>query len=202
VVTIDEKIKRKIEGVKRWEKANPGLSWVSDWYAKDEEKIFITKDLLNSEAYRSLSRAGYLIYQDFLSKRIMHKIKRNGKKVWAIANNGEIIYPYSEAIEKGISPKTFVETIDELQGKGFIDITHQGKGGRKPAKGTGDVSTYWIDDRWREYGTPEFQPPRKPRRKDKRKDRGFALIWKDEKRAKAMIEKRKQTIRAKKEEQT
>ena len=70
--------------------------------------------------------------------------------------------------------KLFIH-IDELQQKGFIDITHQGKGGRKPANGTGDVSLYWIDDRWKEYGTNDFRPPRNPRIKDNRKGRGWAL---------------------------
>jgi hypothetical protein len=194
VPTVEERISRKIESVREWREANPGISYVDDWHPEDEPKIYIQKELLYSLVYRSLSRAALLVYQDFLAKRVMRLIKRNKKKYWCIENNGKIIYPYSEAENRGISRKTFVKAIDELQRKGFIDITHLGKGGRKPAKGTGDVTTYMIDDRWRDYGTLEFRPPRKPRRKDKRKGRGFALIWKDEKKANEMVAKRNRTI--------
>ncbi len=118
-----------------------------------------------------------LIYQDFLAKRDMRAIKRKRQpRKWVIANNGEIIYPYSNAEENGFSKDQFRNAIDELQEKGLLDITHQGKGGRKPAKGTGDVSMYWIDDRWKDYGTDAFRPPRKPRKKDKRKGRGWACL--------------------------
>lgn len=176
---VSETIKARIEKASNWEKANPGLSWCDSEYLEDEPKIYITKKLLKSRAYRSLSKTALLIYQDFLAKRIMKPIKRNKKKFWVIENNGEIIYPYSEAVENGFTKTQFRNAIDELQQKGFIDITHQGKGGRKPAKGTGDVSKYMIDERWRDYGTMEFKQPRNPRRKDKRSGRGFAILWND-----------------------
>lgn len=173
--TIDEAIDEKIKKVQRWEEANPGLKWCNPEHPEDEPKIYITKELLESSAYRSLSRVALLIYQDFLSKRILKKINRNKQRSWICENNGNIIYPYLEAEEKGFSRVQFRDGIDELQEKGFIDIKHQGKGGRKPQKGTGDVSLYWIDDRWQKWGTDGFKPPRKPRKKDLRKGRGWAL---------------------------
>jgi hypothetical protein len=172
MVTVTEVVREKIEKAAKWREAN---SWCNSEYPQDEAKIYITKELLESEAYRSLSRCALLIYQDFLAKREMVAIKRNRKKVWVINNNGEIIYPYSEAEEKGFSRQQFIKSIDELQQKGLIDITHQGKGGRKSAKGTGDVSKYWIDDRWLDYETEDFRLPRNPRVKDERKDRGWSL---------------------------
>jgi hypothetical protein len=191
VFTIEESIKHKIEKARNWEKANPSLSWCESSYSEDEGKIYILKELLESIHYRSLSKVAMLVYQDFLSKRIMAKVKGGRKKIWKIQNNGEIIYPYSEAVEKGFTKAQFRNAIDELQEKGFIDITHQGKGGRKPAKGTGDVTTYMIDERWREYGTPDFKPPRNLRRKDKRSGRGFALLWNDPKHKKKLLEKQR-----------
>ena len=105
----------------------------------------------------------------------MKLIKRNRKKVWVCENNGDIIYPYAEAEKNGFTRDQFRNSIDQLQENGLLDITHQGKGGRKPAKGTGDVSRYLIDDRWRDYGTDDFKQPRNPRKKDSRKGRGWAL---------------------------
>jgi len=170
MVTVAENERAKIEKAARWRKENPGCAE----YVQDEPKIYITKELLESEAYRSLSRCAMLIYQDFLAKRDMRHVKRDRKKVWVIQNNGEIIYPYTQAKDNGFSSDQFRNAIDELQQKGLIDITHQGKGGRKPTDGAGDVSQYAIDNRWQDYGTEDFRP-RKPRKKDKRNGRGWAL---------------------------
>ena len=112
-----------------------------------------------------------------------------------MGNNGELVYPYHEAEENGFSSKQFRNAIDELQAKGLIDITHRGHGGRKPKEGEGDFTTYWIDDRWIEYGTDDFRPPRKPREKETRKDRGWTLLMKDPKKRKQIIAKRKKTVR-------
>ena len=172
MVTVAESVRNKIEKDAKWRKENP---WHSPEYYKDESKIYITKELLKSKAYRSLSRVAMLLYQDFLSKREMVATKRNRKTVWQINNNGEIVYPYTEAEENGFSRKQFRDGIDELQEKGLLDIKHLGKGGRKPANGTGDVTLYWINDRWIDYGTDDFKPPRNPRPKDERTDRGWAL---------------------------
>jgi len=188
-----EDIKQKAEKAKKWETENPGLSWCSPLYAEDAPKIFISKEMLESKAYRSLSKIAMLLLQDFLAKREMVRIKRSKEKKWACRNNGEIIYTYTEAVSKGISRKQFVNGIDELQEKGFVDITHRGRGGRKPAKGTGDVTTFWIDDRWKKYGTADFKTARIPRKKDTRKGRGFRLIWQNRERGEAMIRKGQKT---------
>ncbi len=163
MATVEEHIKQKIAKVKKWEEANPGLSWYNPEYAENESKIYITKELLNHLAYRSLSRVAMLLYQDFLSKRVMKQVS---KKKWVCKNNGNIVFPVTEAVEKGYSRDQFRNGIDELQSKGLLDLTHQGKGGRKPLKGMADVSKYWIDDRWKKYGTDDFKPARNLRKKD------------------------------------
>lgn len=191
VPTIEEKIKAKSRLIGKWEEANPGLSWFDSEINEDEPKIFITKELLESKAYRSLSKAAMLIYQDFLAKRVLKQIRRKKEKIWVIVNNGELIYPYLEAEKKGLSRQTFSKAISELQQKGLIDITHRGKGGRKPAKGTGDVTTYMMDTRWRDYETDDFRPPRKLKVKDTRQDRGFALLMSDPVKRKAILKKRR-----------
>ena len=208
MVTAREQAQQRVENKAKWLDANPGsggleefVRWVSQWvsqeYKKDEPKIYLEKELIDSPAYRSLSRIAILIYLDFLGKRFLKQVKRDKKRVWVIENNGDIKYPYTEAVDRGISKKKFVKAIDELQQKGLLDITHQGKGGRKPAKGTGDVTTYWIDDRWKKYGTDDFRPPRNPRKKDTRKGQGFELIWKDRERGESMNRKAHATLKRK-----
>jgi hypothetical protein len=178
MVTVAEDIKEKIARAEAWEEANPGRSWCEVVHPENEPKIYITKELIRSPAYRSLSRVAMLVYQDFLVKRIMKHANRNKRKVWVIENNGEIVYPYSEAVRKGFSRDQFRNAIDELQIKGFIDIKHLGKGGRKPSCGTGDFTKYFIDNRWCDFDEDNKRSrrsPRNPRKKDNRRGRGWAL---------------------------
>lgn len=191
VGTVAERIEKKSKAIKTWEKANPGLSWSASEYEVAEPKIYIPKEMLSSPVYRGLSRIAMLLLQDFLAKRIL---KQASKKKWFCENNGNIIFSFQEAVEKGYSRNQFRNGIDELQHKGFIDITHQGKGGRRPLKGHADCSKYLLDDRWRQYGTPEFKPARKPRRKDTRQGRGWALVMNNPKMKKKILAKRKKKL--------
>ena len=100
----------------------------------------------------------------------MEQVKRSKRSEdWIIRNNGEIVYPYSEAVRKEIGRREFRNAIDELIEKGFLDITHQGSGGH-----SSDMTKYFIDDRWQDYGTPSFRPAKNPRRKDSRTGRGWS----------------------------
>lgn len=133
------------------------------------KNIWFDKELLRSSAFRSLSKWGLLVYLDFLRKRQMVQVKRSKKSdCWLIRNNGEIVYPYSEAEHKGIGRREFRNAIDELIMKGFLDIAHRGSGGR-----SGDMTKYFIDERWKDHGTSSFRPARNPRVKDSRKGRGW-----------------------------
>lgn len=135
------------------------------------KNIWLDKNLLRSRAFRSLKKWAMLAYLDFLRKRQMESVKK-GKRSdeWIIKNNGKIVYPYAEAECKGISRSQFRNAIDELIAKGFLDITHLGSGGR-----AGDMTMYFLDDRWKKYGTPAFKPAKNPRRKDTRKSRGWSV---------------------------
>ena len=107
----------------------------------------------------------------------MEKVKNRKRSAeWVIRNNGDIVYPYLEAEKKGIGRREFRNAIDELIEKGFIDITHQGSGGRAR-----DMTTYFIDDRWKDYGTAMFRPASNPRKKDSRKGVGWSLFHSKEK---------------------
>jgi len=107
----------------------------------------------------------------------MEKVKNNKRSAeWIIKNNGDIVYPYLEAEKKGIGRREYRNAIDELIEKGFLDITHQGSGGR-----SSDMSRYFIDDRWKNYGTAAFLPAKNPRKKDSRKGVGWSAYHADKK---------------------
>jgi len=137
-----------------------------------QQKFYFDRDIAKSEAFRSMKASSILVYLDF---RMKCKVKKNkghsGKRnIWDITNNGEIEYTYSEAVKKGFTRARFMRAIDELVGKGFIDIYHSGSGGKK-----GDKSLYAISGRWRSWGATNFIPKTRP--KDDRGDRGFAKYW-------------------------
>ena len=95
------------------------------------------------------------------SQYVSDKVK--GAMQWTNYNNGEIVFSYAEAIDedkfKFTRPK-FRRALDNLIKFSFIDINHHGGGMFK------DMTTYYISDRWRDYGTPAFKE--KSRRKDTR----------------------------------
>lgn len=144
-----------------------------------EKGIRFDKNLLRSKAFRSLNKWSILVHLDFLRKRQWSRVKRDGNKIWVFTNDGEIVYPYMEAERKGIGRREFRNAIDELIKKGFLDINHHGKGGRKKidknGKAIGDMTTYIISDRWKDHGKPNFKPPKVDRKKDNRGGRGWAV---------------------------
>ncbi len=134
---------------------------------KNSKVVVFEQRLLKSKAYRSLRKpTSYFVFAIFMTKRQLAKVGRQGRKHWDITNNGEIEFTYIEAKkEYGISNGAFRDAIDELIEKGFIDITATGMGVHKVK------NLYSISDRWRLYGTSEYEPP-KPRPKKPIK-RGF-----------------------------
>jgi hypothetical protein len=106
-LTIDEINQEKSRVLNNWHKANPGISDETDYESK-RPKIYILKEILESDAYRSLSKSAMLIYQDFLAKRIFIEIGRGKMKRWQLINNGEIVYPFLEAERKGLDMTKFL----------------------------------------------------------------------------------------------
>ena len=105
-----------------------------------------------------LSKTGQNVFLIFLTKRQVAQVGRKGKEKWVIVNNGEIVFPYCDAKDKyGIPASTFSRAIDQLIEFGLIDINHLGGGMVK------DMTTYYISDRWRDYGTPEFKKQFRPK---------------------------------------
>lgn len=138
---------------------------------KNNKPIYVPRDLLRSKAYRELKKKKSApILLDFLGKRQMEHIGRGGKKKWTCTNNGKIEFPYSEAQEKGYSPKQFIDGKRELVEHGFIDVSNPG------GIYDGDTAKFSISERWRKFGTPEFEF--KTIEKDNREGRGFSAAWK------------------------
>ncbi|MFC1890926.1 hypothetical protein ACFLZT_00870 [Thermodesulfobacteriota bacterium] len=138
--------------------------------------IVLERELIKSEAFRSLTAIAIIVYLDFRMKCVgKHSSPRQGrKKEFVILNNGQIEYCFSEALKKGITRTRFNRALKALVEKGFIDISHLGMGGTK-----GDKNKYAISDRWKHWGTARFEKVTKE--KDTREGRGFAVYWRKKK---------------------
>ena len=119
---------------------------------KAKDVFWLDRKLPKSKAFLSLKRISLQVLIIFHTKCQMAEIKRSGQKEWMIKNNGEIEFTYLEAERKyGLSKRQFTTALDHLVEKGFIDVSHAGAAFR------GDKSKYALSDRWRKYGTDEFE---------------------------------------------
>jgi hypothetical protein len=126
------------------------------------QNIWVERGLIESKAFAALkTTTAHRVLLIFYTKRQFEKSGRRGKEQWYIKNNGEIVFTYNEAKKRyGISYSAFRNARDEILDKGFVDIAASGQGTYKVA------TFYSISDRWRLYGTPEYEPaqprPKKP----------------------------------------
>jgi hypothetical protein len=151
---------------------------------KKSPYIVIEKDLLKSKAFGSLQKgSAAIVLMDFYMKRVIQFApSKRGKRRPDIVNNGKIEYTYSEARKKrGFTRPRFHAALKELVEKGLIDVTHHGGGYN------GEKSLYAISNRWRKYGTPEFEFKTMP--KDSRQGRGFAAVHKRKRKSKLVSRK-------------
>ena len=112
--------------------------------------------LIESDAFLNLSGKAAMIclirfHQKAYKKRTSRKKK--GMKDLVITNNGEIVFTYAEARELGLkSSRTFNKVLHELiEEKGFINVATPGNWYLK------EPSKYSIGQRWKRYGTPDFE---------------------------------------------
>ena len=114
----------------------------------------ISWEVLESEAFMSLSATGIRVLLRFLQKRTWSKARRIKKIVY---DNGGLAFTYAEAETLDISTSQFHAVLKKLIEVGFIDVEHQG-GIHK-----NDYSRYALSERWRNYGTDAFKSIEKRR---------------------------------------
>ena len=114
---------------------------------------WVSQSLLESFAFRSLSRKSLLVLSRFWIKTKKVKVKQyKAKATWEISNNGDIEFTYAEAKNRlGLSGRSFTRAIDELIAKGFLKINEYGNVYNRKK------TLYWIDDRWHRYGRDNFE---------------------------------------------
>jgi hypothetical protein len=109
-------------------------------------------DLLHSQAYQNLKYAPALKVLNWCHEKIRFKVdkKRRGFARYQIVNDGEFTFPYSEAIQRGLTVNQFSRALKDLYGFGFIDVKQFGSGMME------NPTIFTLSQRWKEFGKPEF----------------------------------------------
>ena len=116
--------------------------------------VYIEWEILESKAFQELSATGIRVLLRFLQQRKWAKLKKRKKPIY---ENSGLVFTYAEAETLSISTSQYHAVLKKLIEVGFIDVEHQG-GIHK-----NDVSVYAISERWRKYGTEDFEPVKKLR---------------------------------------
>jgi hypothetical protein len=120
---------------------------------KLNRKAWIEPEMMESEAFRSLSGTAMWVLLRFYQKRKWSDVKVNGKKTRVYQTDG-LTFTYSEAEYFGIPGKTFYRAIKTIVERGFLDVEHRGG-----TFGHGEIKDYTrfkISHRWKLWGKPEF----------------------------------------------
>ena len=111
---------------------------------------YIERDILESDAYWSLTGVAPQVYMVFLMKRILSDKAFGKDKTRIVANNGEITYTYLEAQNNHRIPKSnFLRARDQLIKVGLIEIAEDG--------GCHHTTKYSISNNWRNYPEQTFE---------------------------------------------
>jgi len=118
--------KKKDYGFKPFEK---------DVTSADNHHIRITRSMLSSNAWKTLTVHSRVLYMEMKSK-------------YTGGNENDISFTYKEALEI-MNDRTFTKCIDQLIDLGFIKLLEQNWTLRKP-------NIYGFSDQWKYYGTDKF----------------------------------------------
>jgi len=112
--------------------------------------IYITRDILESDAYWDLTGVAPQVYMVFRMKCVFADRTIGKRKERIIVNNGEITYTYLEALNNHWIPKSnFLRARDQLIKVGLIEIVEDG--------GCHHTTKYAISNNWRNYPEKTFE---------------------------------------------
>ena len=120
--------------------------------------IRISYQILHSQAYKEISYCPALKLLTWFYEKIKVLVNkgRRGKHRYQVID-GDISFTYLEAKLRGLSCQQTSKGLRELHRLGFIDIKQPGSALR------GDWTRYSISDRWKHFGTDQFQNIEFPR---------------------------------------
>jgi len=117
-----------------------------------KRKAWVEPEMIESEAFRSLSGKTMWVLLRFQQKQTWGQMKQGGYKVTIYENSG-LTFTYPEAEYFGLSHATFYRAIKTLVERGFLDVEHRGG---SLGQGGKDYSRFKLTDRWRHWNTKNF----------------------------------------------
>ena len=121
------------------------------------------REMLRSKAYTTLTGASPIILAGFYCKRRLQQVKVGKRTTYEVTNNGEIVFTYREAHDiYRLSKPRFTRALDQLIDHGFIDVAVSG------AQLWRQCNLYAISERWRLFGTPDFESKPRPKGRGRR----------------------------------
>ena len=113
--------------------------------------IRMSFEMLHSEAYKRLNYAPAIKALNWFHEKIKIEVNkgRRGKNRYQVID-GNISFPYREAILRGLSSQQFSKALRELHKLGFIEVVKPGSALK------GDWTQFEFSERWKEFGTPNF----------------------------------------------
>ena len=114
--------------------------------------IRMSFEVLHSDAYRELNYAPALKVLNWFYEKLKIKVikGKRGKNHYQVID-GDISFPYREAIVRGLSSQQFSKALKQLHYFGFIEV-------KKPGSALkGDWTKFEFSERWKEFGTPTFK---------------------------------------------
>ena len=118
--------------------------------------IYLESEIMDSPAYQSLNGTAIRVLLHFMRKRRLAPVRKGGKKLHVITNNGEITFTYQEAGKKLSSSRSqFRDALDVLIDRGFIELSDR-RGGEFHNQSLFTLNQNGHnEDRWREWKPPE-----------------------------------------------
>jgi hypothetical protein len=116
-----------------------------------KSKIWIDPEMYASDPFITLSASALRTLLRCLQKRKWER--KRGKIVYV---NEGFTFPYTEAARLKIGTTQHWKNMRQLVELGFIDVVHQGGWYQKHEREK-DYSVYRLSDRWKQYGTKEFE---------------------------------------------
>jgi DNA-binding GntR family transcriptional regulator len=110
--------------------------------------------MIESKAFRSLPGNAMWVMLRFTQKQTWNETKIGGRRQRVYENSG-LTFTYTEAEYFDISASTFLRSIRVLVERGFIDAEH--RGGTFGHGEIKDYSRYKLSNRWKAWGTDDFE---------------------------------------------
>ena len=122
--------------------------------------IYLTSDLIQSDAFQSLTKLQTNVFWGLLARRTYPNQKMRKKVGNVIENQGQIIFTYKQAMrDLGIAKDTFTRAINKLIEVGLIEIAVQG-GDNKGHKYRVCFGCDDTKDKWKDYPRRNWKRPK------------------------------------------